>query len=42
MIIASARSQRSPIAKENFETMDVRKFGFDVSVRPNDDHPYRL
>ena len=34
--------ERSPIAKENWKPMDPRKFGYEVSVRPNAHRPYRL
>ena len=34
--------ERSPIAKENWKPMDPRKFGYEVSVRPNVHRPYRL
>ena len=37
-----AHEQLSPIAKENWEPMDPRKFGHEVSVRLNAHRPYRL
>lgn len=36
MLRCAKHAQRCPIAKENWEVIDPRKFGYEVSVRPKD------